>query len=77
VLHFYFRKSFAVVLIVLGIVAIATPLTPGAWLIPLGVAVLIGKDRAFAWSKRIFGQRWHDKMRVEKFLHFFMREKKK
>ena len=72
----YMLKAVGAVLIAAGFVALVTPFTPGAWLIPLGIAVIIGKPRTLAWSIRIFGQNWHDRLRVERILHFFIREKK-
>jgi len=73
----YIRYGIGGILIAAGFAALVTPLTPGSWLIPLGIAVIIGKPRAFAWSIRVLGQRLHDLLRVEKILHFFIRDKKK
>ncbi|HEY4502356.1 MAG TPA: PGPGW domain-containing protein [Candidatus Paceibacterota bacterium] len=36
----FFRKVFGVLLLVLGFLALLTPLTPGSWLIFIGVEIL-------------------------------------
>ena len=38
-------RALAVSLILIGLVALATPLTPGSWLVPIGLGLLIGKKR--------------------------------
>lgn len=34
------RKMLGVLLIVVGFLALLTPLTPGAWLVPIGLGIL-------------------------------------
>jgi len=34
------RKTFGVGLVILGFLALLTPLTPGAWLVPIGFGIL-------------------------------------
>lgn len=47
------KKTLGVILILLGILALVTPLTPGAWLIFIGLEVfgirLVAWDRVKAW----------------------------
>ena len=38
-------RTGAVALILIGLVALMTPLTPGSWLVPIGLGMLIGKKR--------------------------------
>lgn len=49
------RKIVGVVLIVLGLLALFTPLTPGSWLIPLGLELLglriLLQDKLLAWAR--------------------------
>ena len=71
----HFRKGLSVFLILVGIVALVTPFTPGAWLVPVGIAILIGKPRAFAWSKKFLGPRWHARLRIERLLHFILKDR--
>ncbi len=71
----YLRKSLGALLIAAGLVALVTPFTPGAWLIPVGIAILIGKPRTFAWSKKLFGDRWHARLRIERLLHFILKDR--
>jgi len=53
----YFRKVLGIFLIIVGTIALLTPLSPGAWLIPIGLG-LLGVKLAFWekiklwWSKR-------------------------
>lgn len=71
----YLRKGLGVVLIITGLAALVTPFTPGAWLIPVGIAILIGKLRAFAWSKKVLGLYWHERLRIERLLHFILKDR--
>lgn len=54
-----FKKIAGVILIVIGIAALVTPLTPGAWLVFIGLELcgvrLLGKEQISAWWKRIRG----------------------
>jgi hypothetical protein len=50
------RKTIGLVLILLGLAALLTPLTPGSWLIPIGLELvglrLLLQDRLLTWAKR-------------------------
>ncbi len=52
------KKIVGIVLIVVGIIALITPLTPGSWLIPVGLE-LIGIDLLFykKIKKKFFGKK--------------------
>lgn len=49
------KKVVGVVLIILGLVALLTPLTPGSWLIPIGLELLglriLLRDRLLRWAR--------------------------
>ncbi len=49
------RKIIGVVLVLLGLLALLTPLTPGSWLIPIGLELLglrlLLADKLLAWAK--------------------------
>lgn len=51
------RKSFGIILIILGIVAILTPFTPGAWLIFVGAELLglrlLLQEKLLGWRQKI------------------------
>ena len=72
---FYIRKGLGALLIAAGLAALVTPFTPGAWLIPVGIAILIGKTRVFSWSKKLLGPRWHARLRIERLLHAILKDK--
>jgi hypothetical protein len=50
------RKTIGVILIFLGLLALLTPLTPGSWLILVGLELLglrlLLQDRLLAWAER-------------------------
>jgi len=50
------RTSLGIICIVLGFVALITPLTPGSWLILIGLEILglgfLLEGRLFRWLKR-------------------------
>ena len=50
------RKTIGVILILLGLLALLTPLTPGSWLIPIGLELLglrlLLQDKLLAWAAR-------------------------
>ena len=54
-----FKKAAGVLCIIVGVLALLTPLTPGSWLIfvgltLLGISIEIAEDHRFAkWAKRI------------------------
>ncbi len=47
------KKALGVILIIIGLAALLTPLTPGAWLAIIGLELLgiriVAKDRVMAW----------------------------
>ncbi len=47
------KKALGVILIIIGLAALVTPLTPGAWLALAGLELLgirlVAKDRVMAW----------------------------
>jgi hypothetical protein len=55
------RKIAGVILIVLGLAALLTPLTPGSWLILVGLELLglriLLQDKLLAWAKARPGSR--------------------
>ena len=67
------RKIVGIVLIVLGFVALITPLTPGSWLIPIGLELLglrlLLADKLLAWAKAKPGSK------RERFIRRFLRIK--
>jgi hypothetical protein len=48
------RVAIGIILVVLGLIALLTPLTPGSWLIPIGLEVLglriLLENRVRAWA---------------------------
>jgi hypothetical protein len=67
------RNVIGVVLIVLGFVALITPLTPGSWLIPIGLELLglriLLAGKLLAWAKARPGSK------REKIIRKFLRVK--
>lgn len=49
------KKVVGVILIILGLAALLTPLTPGSWLIPIGLELLglriLLQDRLLRWAR--------------------------
>lgn len=58
------QRSIALVLIVIGILALITPFTPGSWLALIGLGILLGKSPKETWVYLI-----------EKWRKFWKREK--
>jgi len=56
------RTVVGVTLILLGFLALMTPLTPGSWLILVGLELLglriLLRDKLLAWAKAHPGSRW-------------------
>ncbi len=67
------RKILGIVLIALGFLALVTPLTPGSWLIPIGLELLglrlLLADKLLAWAKAKPGSK------REKIIRKFLRVK--
>ena len=59
------HKSLAIILVVLGLLALITPLTPGSWLIPIGLVMLLGRARAKSILNKMIG--WRSKQIIELF----------
>jgi len=68
------KKTIGVVLVILGLVALLTPLTPGSWLIPIGLELLglriLLADKLVAWGqahpggfRQWMGHRLHPRQR--------------
>jgi hypothetical protein len=49
------RYTIGIILILMGLVALLTPLTPGSWLIPIGLELLglriLLRDKLLAWAQ--------------------------
>lgn len=54
-IHQLFRHILGVAAIIVGGVALLTPLTPGSWLIPTGLGLIVGKKRAYSLLKKLMG----------------------
>ncbi len=52
-----FKKVLGVILIIVGVIALITPLTPGSWLLFVGLG-LLGVKITF-WEK---WKNWHERM---------------
>jgi len=55
------KKAFGLILVFLGLFALVTPMTPGAWLIFIGAELLGWKfllnHRLVVWMKNLFGKK--------------------
>ena len=69
------KKGVGVVLIILGFLALITPLSPGSWLILVGLEFLglriLLEDKLRAWAAARPGSVW------EKIIHKFLRIKER
>jgi hypothetical protein len=67
------KKGVGVALVLLGFLALVTPLTPGSWLIPIGLEFLglriLLEDRLRGWAASRPGTR------TAKIIHTFLRVK--
>ena len=68
VIHNYLQGLIAILFIIIGLVALLTPLTPGSWLIPIGLVALLGHERAKNLLKRIVGEGMYKKLKLDIFL---------
>lgn len=57
------RRSIAIIFIVVGFIALVTPLTPGSWLIPMGLIMLVGRARTKSILSKVVG--WRSKKIIE------------
>ncbi|MDP3953964.1 MAG: hypothetical protein Q8Q06_00925 [bacterium] len=57
--------ALAVILIIIGFVALITPFTPGAWLILIGLVWIFGKDRSRHIVEKILGPKISKKLKIE------------
>lgn len=68
----FLKKIAGVILIILGLLALVTPLTPGAWLIFVGAEMLgiglLSRDRLKQYYKNVTGRYWDpaDKEKAER-----------
>ena len=62
------KKAFGLILVFLGLFALVTPMTPGAWLIFIGAELLGWKfllnHRLVVWMKNLFGKKGAPKENV-------------
>lgn len=57
--HQLFRHVLGVAAIIVGGVALLTPLTPGSWLIPIGLGLIVGKQRAHSLLKKVIPPKFY------------------
>lgn len=62
----YFWNILAVGCIGLGIIALVTPLTPGSWLIFVGLFIIFGKEKTKNKIEEILGKKWFHKFGIKK-----------
>jgi hypothetical protein len=62
------QDIFSILLVIYGVFALFTPVTPGAWLIIVGLSGLLGKQRVKRVMVRILGVTWYERLRVDTFL---------
>lgn len=71
-----FRKSLtkcpwdviAICFILWGIFALLTPLTPGSWLLLVGLFVILGRGKTENLVMKVIGKKWFNKFGIEKML---------
>ena len=49
------RECISILMIIVGCPALITPFTSGSWLLPIGIAGLIGRERAQIFFVKILG----------------------
>ncbi|MEK7151567.1 MAG: hypothetical protein AAB784_02555 [Patescibacteria group bacterium] len=64
----YSRDILAVILIFWGIFALLTPLTPGSWLLFVGLFIIFGRKRTQDKLTQMIGKKWFNKLRIKKIL---------
>ena len=56
------RNTIGIVLVILGVLALVTPITPGSWLIPIGLEILglrlLLAGKLLAWARARPGSRF-------------------
>lgn len=68
-------KLLGLVLLMWGIFALFTPLTPGSWIgIVLGLIILVGKEKTSYFLKKVLGEKWYTKARIDYFLNKLSKE---
>ena len=68
-------KLIGVILILWGIFALFTPFTPGSWIgIVLGLIILVGKEKASNILKKVLGEKFYQKTKIDYFLNKFSKE---
>ncbi|HEY4506934.1 MAG TPA: hypothetical protein VJH71_02105 [Candidatus Paceibacterota bacterium] len=61
--HTYFKHILGPILVVTGLLALVTPLTPGSWLVFPGFILILGKERSNFLIKKIVGKKLYEKFR--------------
>ena len=59
--------SLAILLILWGIFALLTPLTPGSWLAIIGLAMIFGRRKTEMETKKIVGKKFFIRYHLAKF----------
>ena len=62
----YSWDVFAVMLMLWGIIAFLTPLTPGSWLFFFGLVILFGKKGAERRVTSVIGRKWFNKLKIKR-----------
>ena len=57
--------ALAIILIIIGFVALITPFTPGAWLILIGLVWIFGKERSRLMLDKLLGPKISKMLRTE------------
>lgn len=61
-------NSLAILLILLGVFAALTPLTPGSWLFFVGLFMIFGRKKTRYWVERMMGKKLFQKFGVGRLL---------
>ena len=64
----YLRDCLAILLILWGVFAALTPLTPGSWLVLVGFFIIFGRERTENWVEKIVGKKLFNKFGIAGFL---------
>ncbi|MFM2415121.1 MAG: hypothetical protein RI911_814 [Candidatus Parcubacteria bacterium] len=57
----------SILFIVYGVFALFTPVTPGSWLIIVGLSGLMGKARVRKGMQKILGAKLYERLRIDRF----------
>lgn len=64
-LHHIAQAMLGIFVTMVGVVALLTPFTPGSWLIPIGLATVISRERAVKISKMFLGHRLYRYLKID------------